>query len=68
MSYEGVDRGFILRFLNAGTSERETRFGKRGSLTARHWFGRSSAFQLDGAASRVAEEIERMLQQDFHLM
>ena len=65
-SYEGVDRGFILRFQNAGTVERETRFGKRGSLAARHWFGRSSAFQLDTAASQVAEEKEKMLQQEFH--
>ena len=67
-SYEGVDRGFILRFQNAGTVERETRFGKRGSLSARHWFGRSSAFQLDTAASEVAAEIERMLQQEFNQM
>ena len=67
-SYEGADRAFILRFQNAGTVERETRFGKRGSLAARHWFGRSSAFQLDTAASQVAEEIENMLQQEFHQM
>lgn len=67
-SYEGVDRGFVLRFQNAGTVERETRFGKRGSLSARHWFGRSSAFQLDTAASEVAAEIERMLQQEFNQM
>ena len=66
-SYEGVDRGFILRFQNAGTVERETRFGNRGNLRARHWFGRSSAFQMDAAASRVAEEIEKMLQQEFQL-
>jgi len=65
-SYEGVDRGFILRFQNAGTVERETRFGKRGSLRARHWFGISSAFQMDAAATRIAEEIERLLQQEFH--
>jgi len=68
MSYEGVDRGFILRFLNAGTAERETRYGKRGSLAARHWFGRSSAFQMDAAASRIAEEIENLLQQEFQQM
>ena len=67
-SYEGIDRGFILRFLNAGTVERETRYGSRGSLAARHWFGRSSAFQMDAAASRVAEEIEKLLQQEFQLM
>lgn len=67
-SYEGVDRGFILRFQNAGTVERETRYGNRGSLTARHWFGISSAFQMDAAASRVAEEIEKLLQQEFQQM
>lgn len=67
-SYEGVDRGFILRFQNAGTVERETRYGNRGSLRARHWFGISSAFQMDAAASRVAEEIENLLQQEFQLM
>ena len=65
-SYEGVDRGFILRFLNAGTVERDTRFGSRGSLRARHWFGTSSAFQMDAAASRIAEEIESLLQKEFH--
>lgn len=67
-SYEGADRGFILRFLNAGTAERETRYGKRGSLAARHWFGRSSAFQMDAAANRIAEEIENLLQQEFQQM
>lgn len=68
MSYEGVDRGFILRFLNAGTAKRETRYGNRGSLSARHWFGRSAAFQLDAAATRVAEEIEALLHQEFQQM
>jgi hypothetical protein len=67
-SYEGADRGFILRFLNAGTAERMTRYGNRGHLAARHWFGASSAFQLDTAASRVAEEIENLLHQEFQQM
>lgn len=67
-SYEGADRGFILRFLNAGTTKRETRYGNRGSLRARNWFGISTTFQLDAAASRVAEEIETLLQQEFQLM
>lgn len=64
-SYEGVARNFILRFQNAGTVERQTRYGNRGSLRARHWFGVSSAFQLDAAATRVAEEIENLLHQEF---
>ena len=67
-SYEGVDRAFILRFQNAGTSVRETRYGKRGSLRARHWFGTSSAFQMQGAAEKVVNEIENLLQQEFQMM
>lgn len=94
-SYEGADRGFILRFINAGTSERKIEFnsdsrrelinrgarggnpdkygktintGSRGKLRIRDWFGRSSAFQLDAAANRVAEEIETLLQQEFQMM
>ena len=89
-SYEGADRGFILRFLNAGTAGRKIEnfvtnpkrnewpsvpkwnknpnTGNRGSLRARHWFGISSTFQLDAAATKVAEEIENLLQQEFHQM
>jgi hypothetical protein len=66
-SYHGTDRGFILRFINAGTDERETRYGVRGSLRTRDWFGRSTAFQLDAAASRVASEIEKLLASEFKL-
>lgn len=67
-SYEGVDRGFILRFLNAGTVMRETRYGNRDSITARHWFGVSSLYQMDAAAEKVATEIEAMIQQEFQQM
>lgn len=67
-SYEGADRGFILRFQNAGTADRQTRYGNRGSLRARHWFGISSTLQMDTAASKIAEDIETMLQQEFQLI
>lgn len=66
-SYHGKDRGFILRFLNAGTAERQTRYGNRGSLRARQWFGRSSTFQLEAAANEVAQEIENMLASEFKI-
>ena len=66
-SYQGVDRGFILRFQNAGTAERETRFGKRGSLRARNWFGVSAVFQMEAAAKKISEEIERLLASEFKL-
>lgn len=66
-SYEGADRGFILRFQNAGTVDRETRYGNRGSLRARNWFGVSSAYQMDAAATKVAVMIEQMLDSEFKL-
>lgn len=66
-SYQGVDRGFILRFQNAGTQERQTRYGNRGSISARPWFGISSAFQVDRVANEIAELIERALDAEFKL-
>lgn len=66
-SYQGVDRAFILRFQNAGTQERQTRYGNRGSLAARHWFGTSSAFQIQQAADEIADLIERTLDSEFKL-
>lgn len=67
-SYEGKDRNFILRFVNAGTAERETRYGKRGSITARQWFGASSTNRINQASEVIVGEIEKMLQQEFQLM
>lgn len=67
-SYQGADRGFILRFQNAGTTDRETRYGNRGHITARHWFGISSAFQVDQAANEIADMIEKALNAEFKLI
>lgn len=67
-SYEGKDRGFILRFVNAGTAKRETRYGNRGAISTRNWFGTSSAFQLDQAAKELADMVETMLSSEFKMM
>lgn len=57
-SYYGADRGFILRFLNAGTSQRTTRFGNRGSISAHNWFGPVSKQQVELAADEFAQLID----------
>lgn len=62
-SYYGSDRGFILRFINAGTEERHTRYGRRGSITARNWFGNASTSALDKAAGEFAELVERAVEE-----
>lgn len=66
-SYQGKDRGFILRFQELGTADRSTRYGDRGHIRARGWFGRSSAFQMEAAATEVAQEIENMLASEFKI-
>lgn len=66
-SYEGIDRGFILRFQNAGTVDRDTRFGNRGHLRPRHWFGISSTYQVEKAAIDIAAMIEEMLDAEFKM-
>lgn len=59
--YVGKDRGFILRFVNSGTAERQTRYGRRGSITARNWFPNIGQRELEAAAERLAAEIDREL-------
>lgn len=61
--YVGADRGFILRFINAGTVVRETRYGNRGSIRARNWFDVSSAFAMNTAAGRLEELIGRAVEE-----
>ena len=58
MSYEGKDRGFILRFLNAGTDTRRTRYGNRGAIAPRNWFMQSAESALGNAAQMIADLIE----------
>jgi len=62
-SYYGADRGFILRFLNSGTGERDTRYGRRGSISARNFFASSGQKEMEQAMEELAklinEEIEK---------
>ena len=65
--YYGKDRGFVLRFVNAGTSARESRYGNRGSITERKWFSLSSTAQMYDAIADISEMIEVMLKEEFSL-
>ena len=80
MSYQGVDRGFILRFLNQGTTTRNIthltevkradgtskfrftsnggKYGNRGSIAARNWFGNASLRELENAAANIDKMID----------
>lgn len=61
MSYEGKDRGFILRFLNAGTDTRRTRYGNRGAIAPRNWFGHASQQQLQLASANLDKMIDDII-------
>lgn len=52
-SYGPHDRGFILRFVNNGTNTRKTRYGNRGSISARHFFGPSAQRWVQQAADNL---------------
>lgn len=65
MSYQGKDRGFILRFLNGGTTGRTSYGGNRGAIRARNWFGNASQQQLQQAAGRLQEIIDRIIKDEF---
>ena len=61
MSYEGKDRNMILMWLNGGTNERDTRYGRRGSIAARNWFGSSSYQKMQAAAAEIDQMIDDLI-------
>lgn len=61
--YFGSDRGFILRFLNAGTVNRETRYGSRGAIRRTDWFGHTAPWEMQTAAENLANAINEYVKQ-----
>lgn len=70
MSYEGADRAFILRFLNAGTDERfaGTRngglSGRRGRIAPRNFFADSSHTAMQKAAAELSTLIDDLIKKE----
>lgn len=74
MHYAGIDRGFILRFVNSGTGDREagTRGGRlsgnRGSIAARNFFrplgDRALGVMRDNLERAIEAELAALLPQD----
>ena len=65
MSYQGKDRGFVLRFLNQGTTTRTSYGGNRGAISARNWFGSASQRELNQAAEKLQAIIDRIINDEF---
>jgi hypothetical protein len=64
LTYAGADRGFILRFLNAGTSDRTTRYGHRGAIGARNFFANSSQKAMEKAAEQLGTLIDELIKKE----
>jgi hypothetical protein len=71
MIYEGMTRGFVLRFLNQGTGSRMAGSrgghltGNRGSITARNWFGNASMREMQAVAGTMQELIDKIIKEEF---
>lgn len=64
LTYSGADRAFILRFLNAGTSSRESRVGTRGAIAPRNLFSDSSHKAMQQAAQKLDKMIEELIEKE----
>lgn len=64
LTYAGPDRGFILRFLNAGTDVRESHGGNRGQIAPRNFFGTSSHAAMQKAAEQLETLIDELIKQE----
>ena len=64
LTYQGADRGFILRFLNAGTEDRESRVGNRGAISPRSFFVTSSQQAMEKAAEQLDVLIEDLIKKE----
>lgn len=64
LTYQGSDRGFILRFLNAGTDGRESKTGNRGSISPRAFFGTSSQKAMEKAAEQLDTLIQELIKKE----
>jgi hypothetical protein len=61
-SYFGKDRAFILRFVNNGTNDRQTRYGNRGRISVPgNWFPNMAQKELELAAENLANIMEEEL-------
>lgn len=64
LTYRGADRGFILRFLNAGTVTRQSHLGNRGSIAARNFFGNNSQQAMQKAADQLGTLIDELIKKE----
>ena len=58
MTYGPRDRGFILRFLEGGTTSRNTRYGNRGAIAGTHRFARAAEASVEQVTQSLVQKID----------
>ena len=66
LTYKGSDRGFILRFLNAGTSSRNNGVRPTGAIAPRNFFANNSQKAMEMASEQLMQYIDKMIQEEFN--
>ena len=62
LSYYGRDRGFILRFLNNGTSVRTSRYGNRGALSQMFDFQDIATQAINSHMGEIQKQLDHDIQ------
>ena len=60
-SYTGADLAFVLRFLNQGTAQRQSRYGNRGAISPRNFFEGASNKAIEAAAVQFCELVDKII-------
>lgn len=63
MSYGPRDRGFVLRFQEAGTHPRTTKYGNRGAISATGRFNTAARANAEAVAISLVEKIDAKIEQ-----
>ena len=66
MGYVGMDRGFILRWLESGTATRSSRYGNRGAIAARNWFTPATDRAMNAAIDQFNTLLEELITKEMN--
>ena len=77
LGYQGSDRGFILRFLNAGTNPRESSYmnahlirngnrASRGMITGKDFFGPAAKAAINQVLPILQQKFDKIIQQQIN--
>lgn len=65
LTYMGADRGFVLRFLNSGTTDRHNGTRRTGAIGAKNWFGPLAQRELEQAAAQFDTLLDELIAKEF---